>query len=157
MNWDAIGAIGEVFGALAVIATLLYLARQIRQLAKQNHIASFQHMQDQMNAYLREVSGSEDTAAVVVKGRQSYSGLTDIERLRFEYIQFQLMNIIESHYTQARQTALDDSYREWVDNNLQEIIKGQFSYPGCIEFWNSVEPYFETEVRDLVNRALEAT
>jgi len=31
MNWEAIGAIGEVGGAVAVIATVIYLARQIRQ------------------------------------------------------------------------------------------------------------------------------
>jgi hypothetical protein len=31
VNWDAIGAIGEVVGAVGVIATLGYLAVQIRQ------------------------------------------------------------------------------------------------------------------------------
>jgi hypothetical protein len=31
MNWDSIGAIGEIVGALAVLATLIYLAIQIRQ------------------------------------------------------------------------------------------------------------------------------
>ena len=30
MNWEAIGAIGEVLGAFAVVATLLYLALQVR-------------------------------------------------------------------------------------------------------------------------------
>ena len=30
MNWDAMGAIGEVVGALAVVVTLIYLAMQIR-------------------------------------------------------------------------------------------------------------------------------
>lgn len=34
MNWEAIGAIGEVVGALGVVATLLYLAIQIRQNTK---------------------------------------------------------------------------------------------------------------------------
>ena len=34
MNWDAIGAIGEVIGALAVFITLGYLAIQIRQNTK---------------------------------------------------------------------------------------------------------------------------
>jgi len=29
MNWDAIGAIAEILGAVAVIGTLIYLARQI--------------------------------------------------------------------------------------------------------------------------------
>ena len=31
MNWEAIGAIGEIIGALAVVITLAYLAIQIRQ------------------------------------------------------------------------------------------------------------------------------
>ena len=30
MNWDAIGAIGEIVGALAVVISLMYLAAQIR-------------------------------------------------------------------------------------------------------------------------------
>jgi hypothetical protein len=31
MNWDAAGAIGEIIGAVAVVATLAFLAAQIRQ------------------------------------------------------------------------------------------------------------------------------
>ncbi len=30
MNWDAIGAVGEIIGAVAVVGTLAYLATQIR-------------------------------------------------------------------------------------------------------------------------------
>ena len=36
MNWDAIGAVGEILGAAAVVATLIYLARQMRQEARAN-------------------------------------------------------------------------------------------------------------------------
>jgi hypothetical protein len=38
INWEAIGAIGEVVGAIAVFATLLYLARQIRDGARQTRL-----------------------------------------------------------------------------------------------------------------------
>ena len=31
MNWEALGAIGEIVGALAVVLTLGYVAVQIRQ------------------------------------------------------------------------------------------------------------------------------
>ncbi len=34
MNWDAIGASAELVGALATVATLAYLALQIRQNTK---------------------------------------------------------------------------------------------------------------------------
>ena len=38
MNWDAIGAVGEVVGAIAVIATLVYLSLQIRQQNKSQQL-----------------------------------------------------------------------------------------------------------------------
>ena len=36
MNWNAIGAVAELVGASGVIASLLYLAVQIRQSTKQS-------------------------------------------------------------------------------------------------------------------------
>ena len=35
MNWDAIGAIAELLGAIGVIASLVYLATQIREAREQ--------------------------------------------------------------------------------------------------------------------------
>ena len=31
MNWEAIGAIGEIIGAISVLATLIFLSSQLRQ------------------------------------------------------------------------------------------------------------------------------
>ena len=31
MSWDAIGALAEVFGAIAVVGTIIFLAIQVRQ------------------------------------------------------------------------------------------------------------------------------
>lgn len=48
LNWDAIGAVGEILGAVAVLLTLVYLANQIRQ-AKE--VARFGAARDIMNSY----------------------------------------------------------------------------------------------------------
>ena len=34
MNWEAIGAVGEIVGAITVFATLIYLAIQIKHGAR---------------------------------------------------------------------------------------------------------------------------
>jgi len=50
MNWEAIGALGEVIGALAVVASLIYLASQIRhnnKLAKNDSLQTV--LQSEMN------------------------------------------------------------------------------------------------------------
>ena len=48
MNWDAIGAIGELIGAAGVIATLLYLATQIRQSGENARTQSYHLAVDQL-------------------------------------------------------------------------------------------------------------
>jgi hypothetical protein len=40
MNWDALGAIGEVVGAIAVVVSLLYLAVQIRAQNRESQVAA---------------------------------------------------------------------------------------------------------------------
>lgn len=46
MNWDAIGAIAEVLGAVAVLVTLIYLSFQLRQ---SNRLAEAQSQRDLLN------------------------------------------------------------------------------------------------------------
>ncbi len=40
MSWEALGALGEIVGAVAVVGTLLYLAIQIRQVKAELHLSS---------------------------------------------------------------------------------------------------------------------
>jgi hypothetical protein len=42
MNWDALGAIGEIAGAIGVVVTLVYLSTQIRQNTKSSKITAVQ-------------------------------------------------------------------------------------------------------------------
>jgi hypothetical protein len=48
LNWEAIGAVGEILGAFAVFLTLIYVANQIRQA---NQVAKFNASKEIMNQY----------------------------------------------------------------------------------------------------------
>lgn len=53
MNWEALEAVGEIVGAVAVLATLLYLATQIRNQNQQARDANRQFAVAQFNALRR--------------------------------------------------------------------------------------------------------
>lgn len=53
--WDAIGAIAETIGAIGILATLIYLARQIKQSAADTRAATAQSVLD------RSVANYSDT------------------------------------------------------------------------------------------------
>jgi len=50
VDWDALGAIGEILGAVAVFLTLLYLAAQIRQTNKMARFETTREIMGQFNA-----------------------------------------------------------------------------------------------------------
>ena len=48
MNWEAIGAIGDAIGGLAVVASLVYLALQIRHNTRSVEAATYQSVAESM-------------------------------------------------------------------------------------------------------------
>ena len=51
MNWEAIGAIGDLVGAAAVVATLLYLVKQIKQNTESTKAFGLQTWQSDSSAH----------------------------------------------------------------------------------------------------------
>ena len=80
---EALGNLGDFIGGIAVVATLLYLAVQIRQntrLLKANALASASAAKVSFNHLL----GSDpDAARVFQVGLEDFSSLTDDERRQF--------------------------------------------------------------------------
>ena len=62
MDWDAIGAIGEVLGAVSVLITLLYLSRQISASNKALNTAGTTAMMEGFNEFHTWAISTEDLA-----------------------------------------------------------------------------------------------
>lgn len=156
MNWDAVAAAAEIVGAIAVVITLAYLARQVRQANRQDLLGAFQHNYDSTNQFLQSTLTSGDLADIVVQGRDSYESLSPSERLRFDHFHLVVLNIVESHLFQVARTAdgLERDYASWARENMKVVIQGYFGFPGTRTLWMQLEPYFEPSVRVFVNAAL---
>ena len=107
MNLDALGAMGEIAGAIAVIATLFFLARQLRMNTKEL---------ERTNEYQRAASTTtgnqmyiqiwqpvlQDTelAEIYLKGTKGLP-LTEVEELRFCTFINTMLALLESFMTQT--------------------------------------------------------
>ena len=65
MNWEALGAISEILAAIAVVVTLAYLAKQIRQNSQAVEIAALRDTTDQWNQWSEVLATSPDLADIV--------------------------------------------------------------------------------------------
>ena len=110
MNWDAIGAIREIIGAGAVVASLVYLAIQIRT---QNREARLSAMHDISVGFRDAIIpfSSEDMATILVKANIDYESLTDIEAQRIIVLMGQFFRAWEEAFIQHEEGHLDS--RSW--------------------------------------------
>ena len=84
MNWEAIGAVGEIVGALGVLATLVYLATQIRENSRILGAASLQSVLDgPRDRYFLPMATSGELCEIFARRLNSLDQLDDSEKRRF--------------------------------------------------------------------------
>ena len=87
MNWEAIGAIGEIVGALGVIISLIYLATQIK---RSDQTARAESLQSVLDGYRdRSVVPSfmnPEIPDLFAKGLTHFEELEPSEKRRFFYL-----------------------------------------------------------------------
>ena len=83
MNWEAIGAIGEVLGAAVVVATLFYLSVQLRQNTKAQTIATFESAMAGFNDVNYFVFGDKERAGILLTGFRNPEELDEVDHAIF--------------------------------------------------------------------------
>ena len=77
MNWDAIGAIGELIGATAVVVTLLYLVKQIKQNTESTEAVGLQTWQSNSTAHWLALAENPELARAVATSVYDSRDLSD--------------------------------------------------------------------------------
>lgn len=121
MNWDAIGAVGEVAGAIAVVVTLVYLARQIRHSAEATRIAAYHQGQEQLWSMAATISTSPELANLLASALdEGFDDLEFVERVRLESALSPLYFGFESMLTLHEQGHIDpELWQNVFDNNFR--------------------------------------
>ncbi len=138
MNWDALGAIAELVGALGVIATLFYLASQIRQSNVLARLSENNASMDQISLLRMAMAQDEKLAALFLLGAEGYSELPELEKIRFESLLGQRFWTYEQLWDRVQSKVIEEEH--WV--NVCIALRGLFSNRGIDEWWHENKHQF---------------
>ena len=165
MNWDAVGAVAELLSAIGVIATLFYLAVQVRH-GKNATEANTRSLEDArkfaevelhrstvlLTAPLQEwIAKDEGLAKIMIEGFEDYQGLSKIDRFRFDgtmsaYV-LGFKGVIEAYNRGLMDV---HTYTIWL-TAVATIVKTA----GGKTWWETGQFGFTPEVRARINEAAE--
>lgn len=147
MNWAAIGAIGEIIGAAAVVLSLAYLAVQVRQNTRSVRAASFHGITDSFNHLNGLLASDASLAQVFRRGLQDLSSLDPDERIRFDFLVLGAFRIFETLFYQSRQGTGEQVLWRAEEGTMRALL----SNPGLRDWWNSNPLSFTPQFRTLVD------
>ena len=146
MNWDAIGAMGEIIGAAAVVASLVYLAIQIQSQNRESRMSS---MHDIAVGYRDSLAGMAegDMADLYTKAIDGYESLTRPETLRLIAAASRIYRVWEEAYLLYEGGYLEK--RTW--ETMLRQFNGYNSVRPFYEVWAIRKQYFDNEFQDFVD------
>lgn len=140
MNREAIGAVGELIGAVVVILTVVYLAREIHQNTRQARLSA-----------IRAINASNDSAfdpiyipensRIWTRCHAMAPDLDDHERAAFHMLMFRLVGSYETSTYQYVHGAFDPE----LHAGLTGFIASFLATPGGMEWWRANRAVFAAD------------
>jgi hypothetical protein len=106
MNWDAVGAIGEIVGAMAVFASLFYVGLQVRQNSKAVRGQTFESLSTTLSDLAMQAANDPQMTDLLVKAVAGEE-LTSHEDTRFVALIRANMRVASAVYYQYSLDLLD--------------------------------------------------
>ena len=150
MNWDAIGAIGELIGATAVVISVGYLAVQIRGQTSESRLAATRELSSKRTDVMKMALSDDALIKVYLKALRGYESLEGEERLKASLMFNILMRNAEQDFIHKGTGHADDPYLESVDRVLSQNV----SLPGVQEWWSTTSNLFNHNFQAHVNRLI---
>lgn len=133
MNWDAIGSVGEIIGALAVVISVFYLAFQIRKQTEESKLSATRDLANQHLDILKTLATDDRLPKIWLKGVRSYTSLDDEDRYRVSLIFHALIRNFEQQFIHARNSKAESVFIDSINREFALIL----SFPGFEEWWET--------------------
>lgn len=152
MNWDLIAAVAQVLGALGVIASLVYLAKQVRSSGEQSRQAAIHSVLYQMNNIWTNIAHDRASANLWARGSKDISQLKDeTEKIQFSALMISLFRPYEEIFHYWKDHRVDDWTWESIKNQCQPWIGTK----GFRQWWAMRGNWFSASFQQHVADAME--
>jgi hypothetical protein len=149
MNWDAVGAVAEVIGALAVVLTLIYLAIQMKHSALAVNQAAQQSMVAELGASLDSLFANPEGAEIWLKGMKSYASLTAVEKVRLTSLLHHFMRAFEQAHLSFQAGTFDAQVWQGLEAQTLDV----FATPGLQEWWGLRRHWYSERFQSLIDQS----
>jgi len=151
MNWEALGALGEILGSIILIASVFYLSRQIRAGTDQATAEAESTVQRDFIQIQSGLISDEKSIDVLRQGYHSFIRLSDKDKYFFHMKISGFINHFEG-VLRKHEKGLTSANMVETYGNIVLLLLGS---PGGREFWNVAGETFNELSTVYINKHLD--
>ncbi len=146
MNWEAVGAIGEILGAAGVIGSLVFVGWQLLQNTDALRTATSNSHMEIYSSLSIHIAENREMATLYLSGLTDFSSLDDIDRVRFVAFMSSAFRYYETSFVQHSKGNLDDELWDNIETQLRDMTTA----PGVRSWWEMRRHWHSARFRSLV-------
>ncbi len=153
MTLEEFNFIAEIIASIAVIASLIYVGREVGQNTEATHSAAAQAMVSANTELVGIINDSDTLADILYQGGRGMSALKNGDLIRFMAFHDQVFLSFQSQFLQWKEGTLDE--RLWLTQ--KQAALDLMSQAGQQDWWAARRHWFFPEFQDyLENLAAKA-
>ena len=139
MNWDAISAGAEILGAIAVVASLVYVGKQVAQNTAMMRVGAASETLEKDFELTNPILESAELADIWSKGDHRLDELSEADRQRLIFFERRAIMLWHHNFELRNQGLFPDA--NWHNQNW--IIRNIGQRQSCREAWSLFRDSFE--------------
>jgi hypothetical protein len=153
VNWEAVGAIGQLVGAVLVGVTLIYLALQLRQNTSALKSSTFVAMSTSMGLTMEVLATHSDLSPLLIKAQSGLDELSAAERARFGFLMMMAFRRVEMVVVQRHLGFIEQELIEGFERSALSVFGSQ----GARTWWEASKSAFSDLFAAWVDEKLAST
>jgi len=153
VNWEAIGALGELMGAVGVIISLLYVASQLRHYRVAMKTASSIDGAASFRSVTAPVMASPQLTGTMLRGLEDPASLDDDERAWLVNIVFNALRVYETIHFQYESGTVDKDLFRGYSLHLRTYLDA----PLVLQYWERRRHFFSSRFQKFVDGLLQTS
>ena len=151
MNWEAISAIAEVIGVIAIVVSLIYVSIQIKQNTRVARAATRQAISESTENLGSDLIANGEIAAIFVK-HMSGEELTPVENLRLQARCYRDFQHWENIHYQFDEGLVSNDQWQGFRKNLSSLLAIQ----AYREYWDHESTHYSEAFQSEIASILES-
>jgi len=133
-----LGSLGEIIGAAGVIASLIYVALQIRQNTNAVVAGTHQALFESWSGLSASLTDNPEVSRLVLKAADGYQELAPDERMRFEAFATRLLGQFENVFLQHQRGLVpEETWPHWEAYYRDQLAPECFAH-----YWARARPWY---------------